>query len=62
MWEGIRSCGGVEQDVPVLQILRLWTVLQVLLQTVAPFRGANRSNGRLVDKVSVLGCHDERSG
>lgn len=34
----IRSSVGVKQDVPILQVLRLWSLLEVLLQRVATLR------------------------
>lgn len=53
----IRSCGGVEQNVPVLQVLSFWAVLQVLLQAAAPLIAADRRDGGSVDGVSVLRSH-----
>jgi hypothetical protein len=56
----VRCSIGVEQDVPIAQLLRVRTVLQVLLQTVLPdVRGlADGADGRLVDDgVAGLVCH-----
>lgn len=60
--EDVRGCGGVEQDVSVLEVLSFRTVLQVLLQAVAALVAADWGNGRLVDDygaVVVLRSHDE---
>lgn len=40
-WEHIRSNIGVKEDVSLFQILRVRTVLEILLQRVAPFNGRN---------------------
>lgn len=42
----------------VLEVLRLRSVLQVLLQAVAPLGATDGSDGRLVDDdASVFRCH-----
>jgi hypothetical protein len=60
----VRRGGGVEQDVAVLEILGVGTVLQVLLQAVAALVAADGRDGRLVDDDgAVLGLfsrHDVR--
>ena len=54
---GSRSGIGVEQNVSVPQLLRLWAVLEVFLERVAPFDGRD---GTFVDgRVMVFVGHDE---
>lgn len=56
-WESCqdsRSGGGVEQDVPVLQVLGIRAVLQVLLKRVAALVATDGRDGRLVDGGSIL--------
>jgi hypothetical protein len=56
----VRSGCSVEQDMPVLEILRFRAVLQVLLQTAATLVAADWGDGRLVNhRVSAFRCHDE---
>lgn len=45
----IRSGIGVQQNVPVLQILHIGPVLEVFLQAVSTLQAARWGDGRLVD-------------
>lgn len=45
----VRSGVRVEQDVSVLQVLHIRTVLEVLLQAVAALQAAGGGDGRLVN-------------
>jgi hypothetical protein len=52
----VRRSSGVKQDVAILEILGVGTVLQVLLQAVAALVAADGRDGRLVDDDgAVLG-------
>ena len=51
-WKGerdVRSSRGIQQNMSVLQILRLRPMLQMLLQTVPAVQRANGRDGCLVD-------------
>jgi hypothetical protein len=60
--QDIRRGRGIEQDVTVLEVLRVWTVLQVLFQAVAALLAADGRDGRLVDDNGAVlrgfSCHD----
>jgi hypothetical protein len=58
----VRSCGGIEQNVSVLEVLGFRAVLEVLLQAVAALVAADGRDWCLVDdygRVVVFRSHGE---
>lgn len=53
----VRRCCRIQENVSVLEVLRFWTMLQVLLERVAPVQRTHWGDGCLVDDVCVLRCH-----
>jgi hypothetical protein len=58
----VRRSGCVKQNMSVLEVLRLGSMLQVLLQAVAALAAADGRDGCFVDNdgAGVLRCHDGR--